>query len=248
MNNMYCWGKIEKEVVGEIDYIWVGGNEDGDFMRMKGFGKGVKEEINNVFRELVVVVGDKGLMRVDVEYMEGSKIEWKGKKYSFVWGKRVEGKGRRVMDKMGIVLEEVDERIGEEKCIKERWVEFSWWKVCEIVDEVKEGVEGEGGRKDKEEKKGVGKKKKEVREVEGYGEKVIEYENEVDRVGEGKWYWKRDGGGRLMGMKEDGMKKGERKGGYNVEIGSEKEFMRELCVFGKGRDRVRVIGFLECLE
>ena len=58
---------MEKVVEGEMDYMWVGGYEKGDLMRMKGLGKGVKNEMKEVFRERVVVVCWKGLMRVNVE-------------------------------------------------------------------------------------------------------------------------------------------------------------------------------------
>lgn len=50
-----------------MDYMWVGGYEKGDLIRMKGLGKGVKKEMKEVFRERVVVVCWKGLMRVNVE-------------------------------------------------------------------------------------------------------------------------------------------------------------------------------------
>ena len=45
-------------------------------------------------------------------------------------------------------------------------------------------------------------------------------------------------------MKEDGMKNGE-KGGYKVEIGRENEYWRNLGVYGNGRERVRLKGFLD---
>lgn len=38
-------------------------------------GKGVKDEIKGILREIVVMVGWKGLISVDVEYVEGRKIE-----------------------------------------------------------------------------------------------------------------------------------------------------------------------------
>ena len=92
---------------------------------MKGLGKGVKEEMKKILREVVVVVGEKGFVSVEVEYVEGRKIEWKGKKYRFVWGKRVEGKGGRVIEKVKCVVGEIEECIGEEKGREDERVEVS---------------------------------------------------------------------------------------------------------------------------
>lgn len=61
-------------------------------------------------------------------------------------------------------------------------------------------------------------------------------------MGKGNCYWKRDGDGRFMDMKEEGMGKGELKGGYNVEMGREKEFMVDFGVLENGRESVRLIG------
>ena len=90
MNNIYSCRKIEKHLRRDIHYIWLAGNEHPDFITINRFRNRVKEEINNVFTQLVLVLADKGFISLDVEYINGTKIESKANKYTFVWRKTVE--------------------------------------------------------------------------------------------------------------------------------------------------------------
>ena len=109
MNNIYSCRKIEKHLLRDIHYIWLAGNEHPNFIMINCFRNRVKEEINNVFTQLVLVLADKGFISLDVEYIDGTKIESKANKYTFVWRKTVERNRTRLMDKICILLEQVDE-------------------------------------------------------------------------------------------------------------------------------------------
>ena len=70
------------------------------------------------------------------------------------------------------------------------------------MDELKEALERQPATKDKEEKKALRKKKKQVRELEGYRDKLIEYDNHLDTLGERNSYSKTDPGATFMRMKD----------------------------------------------
>ena len=86
-DSIYSCRKIEKHLLRDIHYIWLAGNEHPDFITINRFRNRVKEEINNVFTQLVLVLADKGFISLDVEYIDGTKIESKANKYTFVWRK-----------------------------------------------------------------------------------------------------------------------------------------------------------------
>lgn len=109
MNNIYSCRKIEKHLLRDIHYIWLAGNEHPNFIMINCFRNRVKEEINNVFTQLVLVLAAKGFISLDVEYIDDTKIESKANKYTFVWRKTVERNRTRLMDKICILLEQVDE-------------------------------------------------------------------------------------------------------------------------------------------
>ena len=109
MNNIYSCRKIENLLLRDIHYIWLSGNEHPDFITINRFRNRVKEEINTVFTQLVLVLADKGFISLDVEYIDGTKIESKANKYTFVWRKTVKRNRSKLMDKIRILLEQVDE-------------------------------------------------------------------------------------------------------------------------------------------
>ncbi len=243
LNNIYSCRKIEKHLLRDIHYIWLAGNEHPDFITINRFRNRVKEEINNVFTQLVLVLADKGFISLDVEYIDGTKIESKANKYTFVWRKTVERNRTRLMDKIRILLEQVDETIAQENSIKDTSVEFTSCKLSDIVDELKEALERQPATKDKEEKKALRKKKKQVRELEGYRDKLIEYDNHLDTLGERNSYSKTDPGATFMRMKEDAMKNGQTKPGYNLQIGTENQFITDFCLFPNPTDTLTLIPF-----
>ena len=141
---------------------------------------------------MVLVLADKGFISLDVEYINGTKIESKGNKYTFVWRKSVEKNRTRLLNKIRILLEQVDEAIVQENSVKDTSVELTPSMLSNIVDELKEVLERQPATQDKEEKKTLREKKKQVRELEGYRDKLMEYDNHLEVLGERNSYSKTD--------------------------------------------------------
>jgi transposase len=60
MNNVYYCRKIEKPLVRDIHYIWLAGYEKPDFITINRFRNRVKNEINHVFTQLILLLAGKG--------------------------------------------------------------------------------------------------------------------------------------------------------------------------------------------
>ncbi len=208
MNNIYSCRKIEKLLLRDIHYIWLSGGEHPDFITINRFRNRVKEEINNVFTRLVLVLADKGFISLDVEYIDGTKIESKANKYTFVWRKTVEKNRAKLLDKIRILLQQVDAAIAQENSVKDAPVEFTPAMLSDIVDELKEVLEKQPLTKDKEQKKVLREKRKQLRELEKHRDKLMEYDNHLDTLGERRSYSKTDPDATFMRMKEDAMKNG----------------------------------------
>ena len=125
MNNVYSCRKIEQLLLRDIHYIWLAGYEKPDFITINRFRNRVKDEINNVFTQLVLILADKGFISLDVEYVDGTKIESKANKYTFVWRKSVERNRAKLMDRIRVLLEQVDESIAQENAPQDTPVEFT---------------------------------------------------------------------------------------------------------------------------
>ena len=85
MNNIYSCRRIESLLKRDIHFIYLAGYEQPDFITINRFRNRVKKEINNIFTQVVLILADKGLISLDVEYIDGTKIESKANKYTFVW-------------------------------------------------------------------------------------------------------------------------------------------------------------------
>ena len=96
MNNVYSCRKIEKLLTRDIHYIWLAGYERPDFATINRFRNRVKDEINNLFTQLVLLLAQQGFLTLDVAYIDGTKIESKANKYTFIWRKSVEKKPSKV--------------------------------------------------------------------------------------------------------------------------------------------------------
>lgn len=142
----------------DIHYIWLAGNERPDFITINRFCNRVKEEINNVFTQLVLVLADRGLVSLEVEYIDGTRIESKANKYTFVWRKRVEKNRIRLLNKIRILLEQADEAIVQESFVRDISVELTPSMLSNIVDELKEALEHQPVTQDKEQKKALREK------------------------------------------------------------------------------------------
>ena len=111
MNNIYSCRKIEKLLSRDIHFIWLAGYEKPDFITINRFRNRVKDEINKIFTQLVLILAEKGFVTLDVEYVDGTKIESKANKYTFVWRKTVEQNRAKLMKKTGVLLDQINDCI-----------------------------------------------------------------------------------------------------------------------------------------
>ena len=119
----------------------------------------------------------------------------------------------------------MDEAIAQENSAKDIPVEFTPTMLSDIVNELKEALEHQPVTKDKVQKKFIREKKKQVRELEQYRNKLMEYDNPLDTIGERNSYSKTDPDATFIRMKEDTMRNGQAKPGYNLQIGTENQFL-----------------------
>lgn len=118
MNNVYSCRRIEKLLLRDIHYIWLAGYEKPDFISINRFRNRVKNEINNIFTQVVLILSSKGFITLDVEYIDGTKIESKASKYTFVWRKSV-GKNRaKLLKKISVLLDQVEEVVTQDNAVK----------------------------------------------------------------------------------------------------------------------------------
>ena len=176
MNNIYSCRKIEKLLHRDIHYIWLAGHEKPDFITINRFRNRVKKEINEVFTQIVLLLSAKGFISLNVEYVDGTKIESKANKYTFVWRKTVERNRERLMKK----IHEIDDVIAQEKSSENNGeVEFTPAMLTEMAGELRNALEQAPEPSTKEEKASQRKKRRQLKELEAHRDKLQEYEAQL---------------------------------------------------------------------
>ena len=61
MNNIYSCRRIEELLKRDIHFIWLAGYNKPDFITINRFRNRVKDEISNVFTQLVLLLAEKVL-------------------------------------------------------------------------------------------------------------------------------------------------------------------------------------------
>ena len=243
MNNIYSCRKIEKAVQRDIHYIWLAAQERPDFVTINRFRNRVKKEINNIFTQVVLLLAERGFITLDVEYIDGTKIESKANKYTFVWRKTVEKNRTKLQAKIQVLLQQIDEVIAQDKAAEAETVEFTPEALDSLIGDLKDALAAEPQPEDKEQKKQQREKKKQIKELEKHRDKLGEYDSRLERIGGRNSMSKTDPDATFMRMKEDAMNNGQTKPGYNLQISAENQFITDFALFPNPTDTLTLIPF-----
>ena len=244
MNNVYSCRKIEKLLYRDIYYIWLSGYQKPDFATINRFRNRVKNEIGHIFTLLVLILVEKGFVTLEVEYLDGTKIESKANKYTFVWRKSVERNCEKLLEKIRVLLQQINEQMAQDKAADVDPLELTPQTLCEISKEFKEALGSEPEAKTKEEKAAQRGKNKMFKELERHGEKLAEYNSRLEQMEGRNSISKTDPSATFMRMKEDAMCNGQTKPGYNLQISSENQFITDFALFPNPTDTLTFIPFL----
>lgn len=243
MNNIYSCRKIEKAVQRDIHYIWLAAQERPDFVTINRFRNRVKSEINNIFTQTVLVLAERGFITLDVEYIDGTKIESKANKYTFVWRKTVEKNRAKLQEKIRVLLGRIDDVIAQDKAAESDKVEFTPETQTSLISDLHDSLAAESEPSGKEQKKQMREKKKQIKELEKHRDKLNEYDGRLEQMGDRNSMSKTDPDATFMRMKEDAMNNGQTKPGYNLQISAENQFITDFALFPNPTDTLTLIPF-----
>ena len=243
MNNIYSCRKIERQVQRDIHYIWLAAQERPDFVTINRFRNRVKKEINNIFTQVVLLLAERGFITLDVEYIDGTKIESKANKYTFVWRKTIEKNRAKLQAKIRVLLQQIDEEIAQDRAAEAETVEFTPEALDSLIGDLKDALATEPQPEDRELKKQQREKKKQIKELEKHRDKLGEYDSRLERIGGRNSMSKTNPDATFMRMKEDAMNNGQTKPGYNLQLSAENQFITDFALFPNPTDTLTLIPF-----
>jgi transposase len=242
LSNVYSCRKIAKALTENIHFMFISGNSTPNFRTINDFrGKILKHKIKDLFAEVVRMLVDLGYVSLDVQYIDGTKIEAKSNKYTFVWRGSVEKYKEKLERKIHGLLADIDSHIQSDN------QEVTNQEVPKKInaDELREKL-AELNKKLKEPTKKQGKDLQTLQHE--HLPKLEKYEKDLDVLGQRNSYSKTDPDATFMRMKDDRMKNGQLKPAYNPQISTENQFITHVSIHQKPNDTTTLASHLEGFE
>lgn len=248
-NRIYSSRQIAKQLKENIIFMWLSGEQQPDFRTINRFrSERMKDVIYETFFSIVDLLREEGLVKLEDYFLDGTKIEANANKYTFVWRKSTEKYDKNLDEKfqqivLGIEQVMKDDEEAEQKPDLEEKLEetpITSEKIAETVKKLEERLE-------KEPKNKPLKKAKRLLEKDLLPRKQ-KYEEQKTTFGDRNSFSKTDTDATFMRMKDDHMKNGQLKPGYNVQIGTENQFIVGFSVHQRAGDPGCMIPHLEILE
>ena len=238
LQNIHSGRKMEALLKRDVNFMWLSGMQRPDFNTINLFRKNrLADVMDDIFTQVVRMLVDAKFVSLEVQYIDGTKIEANANKYTFVWKKATRTNQDKLDLKVKAILREA-ERVLDMELKDEPDNVMTAEEMQKRTDDILAQMD-EKGISDKKLLKTVSKIKEES------VPKMKEYEEKLETVGERGSYSKTDKDATFMRMKEDAMNNGQTKPGYNVQIATENQFITNYGLYHQANDQGTMIPFLE---
>lgn len=223
---IYSSRLIAKAVRENIMFMWIAGRQRPDFRTINRFrSERMKDILESVFTAVLELLVEEGYVKLEHYFVDGTKIEANANRYTFVWGKAVVKQKARLQEKVRTLFatieetekKEEQEQAGQDLAELDGASSLTSEKLEKAVQQLEEKLQQEP--KDKPLKKAVRILRTDLLP------RLQKYEQQLEILGERNSYSKTDPDATFMRMKEDHMRNGQLKPGYNVQIGTENQFI-----------------------
>lgn len=244
MNNIYSTRKLEDAVAQNIHFMWLAGMNKPDHNTISRFRTGKLSGVfKTIFSQVVLMLVDAGHMDIKQIYTDGTKIESTANRYTFVWGKAIKTSRERIATQ----LEELwnyAEQVAKEELLDSRPHTFDGLtpeQVEQALDRIHESIKDKPVDKKVKQKVGYAKR--------NWPNNLESYQKKEEILKDRNSCSKTDPDATFMRMKEDHMKNGQLKPGYNVQISSTKEeFIAHYSIHQNPTDTKTLIPHIESLK
>ena len=224
LSNVYSCRKIAKALNENIHFMYISSNSMPDFRTINDFrSKILKNHIQKLFAEVVKMLVEMGYVSLDVQYIDGTKIEAKSNRYTFVWKGSIEKYKEKLEVKINTILSDIEssiqsdnQKINKEELPKKINSEELREKLSILNKKLKEPIK---------------KQMKELQKLQDeHLPKLEKYEKDLKILGKRNSYSKTDEDATFMRLKDDHMQNGQLKPAYNAQISTENQFITYVSI------------------
>lgn len=240
LSNIYSSRRLEAVLKENIHFMWLAGMSTPDHHTINRFRS---ERLRNILRDIFVQVVkhlvESGHVSLKEVYTDGTKIESAANRYTFVWGNAIKTSKERIKKQL-TELWRYTQKVAKEELGDDTPPDFTdidKEKVKQTIDKINEVLRDKEVPKDVKQKLAYAAKK--------WPGKLDQYAEQEKLLGSRNSYSKQDPDATFMRMKEDHMKNGQLKPGYNVQISTSNQFVVNYSLHQNPTDTKTLIPHVE---
>jgi transposase len=247
IDRLYSSRRLEKATRENVNFMWLTGQRTPDHNTINRFRKGqLKDTVKDVFAAVLLLLLEEGLVRLEDYHIDGTKIESAANRYTFVWAKSVCGHKGRLLAKINALLDQIEAENDREEAEANkkdgesdaRAPVVDSGRLAQTIADLNEQLK-ERLPKDKS----LRRKMKDLQDK--HLDKLREYEMHEEKLDGRNSYSKTDEDATFMRMKDDHMQNGQLKPGYNLQIGTEDQFIVNYTLHQDANDMPVLKGHIE---
>ncbi|XWE63879.1 IS1182 family transposase [Sporomusa sphaeroides] len=247
MNGIYSSRKIEQACRRDVNFMYLLAREKApDHATIARFrSERLTEVLDDLFAQLVEQLAVAGELSLSSAFIDGTKLEANANRYSFVWKKSTQSNAQKMQAKMKAELPVLAAKLGlrfhagqtiKAKDLKKLRKRL---KVLQAQQRIV-FVHGKGQRKSTLQRA--------VETVEQYLTRQKKYDDYNHSFGERNSFSKTDRDATFLRMKEDHMKNGQLKPGYNATLAVDAEYIVSAMISQERSDSQTLIEMLTTLQ
>jgi len=240
LNNVYSSRKLEACVKENIYFMWLAGMAQPDHHTINRFrSERLRNILKEVFAQIVLLLVESGHVSLQEIYTDGSKIESVANRYSFVWGKAIKTNREKIKQQLKELWSYTQKVAAAEKDddTPPDFDKIDSKEVKATIEKIDAALKDTEVSKDVKQKLNYAKKH--------WPAKLKQYKKQENILGKRNSYSKTDTGATFMRMKEDHMKNGQLKPGYNAQISTNNQFVVNYSLHPNPTDTKTLIPHLE---
>jgi len=256
--SVFSGRKIEALLKDSVRMMWLAQGYEPSYRTINRFRTNPK--VAELLRQCFVQFRAKLVQEKQIDeeaiFIDGTKIEANANKFTFVWRKSIERYSSNLIEKSNLMYDELLEKEIIPAIERENEEELSVQEIETIVEKLDDTIDAYTQKIDESDE--VSKRKqlrRERKEPKKYRKQFADflvrkqkYQRDFEIFQGRNSYSKTDRDATFMRMKEDYMKNGQLKPGYNVQIATEGQYVLAYDIFPNPTDTRTFIPFLNTIE
>ncbi|WP_415783307.1 transposase, partial [Alkalicoccus chagannorensis] len=252
--------KIESMLHDSVRMMWLAQGYTPTYRTINRFRvhPDVEELLRQCFVQFRCRLVEEDAIDNEAIFIDGTKIEANSNKFKFVWKKSVQRYHQDVITKSKAMYETlVEQEIipaierdnEEEAMLTDQEMRDMHESLDRTVEQFNDRIEKSDDAQERKQLRAARKEPKEQRKkVKDFIERKARYEKDLSILGDRNSYSKTDPDATFMRMKDDYMRNGQLKAGYNLQIATEEQYTLAYDIFPNPTDTRTLIPFLDTIE